>query len=241
MFKIATCAEKGIYHEASNLLCQDAVGKCKTDNLAAVVLCDGAGSVSESEKASHLVCDALPKYLTENYNALYLKEEQEVKNDIYNYLIEQSKKENIPLDCTMLAIVSNNHGESIILHIGDGVIIGRTDEGYEAISKPENGSESYITYFLSGETALDHLRVKKETVREILLTSDGLSDLLYSDSKVKKAVQVMLDWLKNSDEATVENKCKEEINRLFKQHTTDDISIAMMLVADNQEWGENYE
>lgn len=53
----------------------------------------------------------------------------------------------------------------------------------------------------------------------------------------------MLEWLENSEEAVVEDKCKNEIERIFKQYTMDDISVAMILnVNDVQnERGEEYE
>ncbi len=67
--------------------------------------------------------------------------------------------------------------------------------------------------------------------------------MLYSNNEVKKAVHVMLEWLENSEEAVVEDKCKNEIERIFKQYTMDDISVAMILnVNDVQnERGEEYE
>lgn len=243
MIKTAICAEKGIYHEISNLPCQDAVGKYENGSITAAVLCDGAGSIADSKKASNLVCEYLPKYLVENFNSLYDEDEAKIKEKILNFLIEQSETKNVSLDCTMLAVAMNNQGDSIVAHIGDGVILGKCNGEYKVISRPENGSESYITYFLSVETAMDHLRVKKETIDGALLTSDGISDLLYSNNEVKKAVHVMLEWLKNSEEAVVEDKCKNEIERIFKQYTMDDISIAMILNINNaqNERGEEYE
>lgn len=243
MFKIAICAERGIYHEANNVPCQDAVGKYERDDVAAIVLCDGAGSVTGSEKASNLVCECLPKYLAENFNSLYFEDENKIKTEILNFLVNQSEKESISLDCTMLAVAMNNQGDSVVAHIGDGVILGEYKEEYKAISKPENGAESYITFFLSGELAMDHLRITKEKIDGALLTSDGIADLLYSNNELKKAVPVMLGWLEDSESLIAENKCKNEIDRIFKQYAMDDISVAMILnVKDVQDKkGEEHE
>ncbi len=229
MVKIAIASAQGMSHELQGIPCQDAVKKCIKDNRFAVVLCDGAGSVENSEIGSNFVCSFLSNYLCENITTLYKLQENEIVQTVYETLKEKAKLEHISLDCTLLAVAGDGINEDIILHIGDGIIIGENeiDEPW-VISEPENGEESYYTYFLSGEDAIKHFRVIKSNYNSYLLTSDGISNLLCNGYEVKSATNIMIDWLKNNDETIVEEKILSEINRLFKQYTQDDISVAII-------------
>ncbi len=229
MVKIALALAQGINHELQDIPCQDAVKKYIKDDKFAVVLSDGAGSVENSEIVSNFVCEFLSKYLCENLDSLQELQEDEIAKNVYKVLIENAKAENISLDCTLLAIAGNNKDEDIIFHIGDGVIIGENEiEEPCVISLPENGEESYLTYFLSGEDAINHFRVIKANCSSYLLTSDGISSLLSNGYGVKSATSIMFDWLKQNDEAIVEEKIISEIERIFKQYTQDDISVAII-------------
>ena len=229
MVKIAITSAQGISHELLDIPCQDAVEKHVKENCFAVVLCDGAGSIENSEVASNFVCKFLSKYLCENLNELQTLQEGEISRRIYEALKEESKKESIKLDCTLLAVVGDGESEDIIFHIGDGIVIGENEcDELEILSKPENGEETYITYFLSGENAKEHLRVTKTNCTSYILTSDGISNLLYNGVEIKTAASIMLDWLKQSDELITEKKLFSEINRIFKQYTQDDISVAII-------------
>lgn len=234
-FKIAMCTETGEYHKIKGIKCQDAVGKYENDNCAAIVLCDGAGSVENSDKDSQYVCDTLPEYLTDNFDFLYLLQDDMLVEQILDYLKNNKTKEK--LNCTMLATCMNTDGRCLHLHIGDGMIFGRkgTDE-YHLVSEAENGSESYITFFLSGETAMQHIRVSREECDEVFMTSDGLTDILYSENKVMNAVLIMTEWLKKYDSSDVEKKYKQEMEEFFSERTSDDISVAVIV----RGW-ENYD
>lgn len=228
MSKIAICAVTGIYHEVDDGPCQDAVGKYENDYCSAVALCDGAGSVENSEIASNLVVSALSKYLCENFEELYSDDDETVVTKVCKYLEELSNLNTIKLDCTLLAVATNNNDKDLIIHVGDGVIIGKRLGEYEIVSYPENGEASNITYFLSNDDLRKHMHILKNKADGYLLTSDGISNLLYDTNEVKKAVSIMFSWIENADEAVVEEKLKSEIERTFKQYTLDDISVAIL-------------
>lgn len=229
MIKIAVASSQGVNHELQDIPCQDAVKKYIKDDKFAVVLCDGAGSVENSQIASNFVCEFLSKYLCENLDSLQELQEDDIAKNVYEALIQNAERENINLDCTLLAIVGGDTNENIIFHIGDGIIIGENEiEEPFVVSAPENGEESYLTYFLSGEDAINHFRVMKANYDSYLLTSDGISNLLSNGYEVKSAAKIMFDWLKQNDETIVEEKIASEIERIFKQYTQDDISVAII-------------
>lgn len=229
MIKIATALAQGVSHEMADIPCQDAVKKYIEGDQYAVVLCDGAGSVEHSEVASNFVCEFLSKYLCENFDSLCSLDECEISQIVYETLNEQAEAENISLDCTLLAIAGNGEDDDIILHIGDGVIIGENEiYELEIVSEPENGDELYYTYFLSGENAIEHLHVIRADYYSYILTSDGISNLLCSGDEVKSASNIMVEWLKQNEESIVENKLSSEFERIFKQYTQDDISVAII-------------
>lgn len=224
--KIAKCAVKGVYHDFISLPCQDAVGSYVDGNYTCICLCDGCGSVENSELASKFICDNLPKYLCHNFDYFYNLEDEMIASKLIEDMKSQASEEGIKLDCTMLTVVSDGEKE-IILHIGDGIIIAQ-DMICEGISLPENGDEDNETYYLSGKEAFKHLRIKRASNKAYFLTSDGISYLIYSNGSVLPAVDIMLNWLRDNDEKAVEKQCLSEIERLFKQRSNDDISIVMM-------------
>ena len=227
MSKIAICALPGVYHEVDNKPCQDAVGKYKNGKYSSVVLCDGAGSVKNSEIASTLVTERFPKYLCDNFEKLYCYDYEMFVATLADYFEVLSKNSNVSLDCTLLAIVTCGDRD-LIIHVGDGVIISEIENEYKVLSYPENGEESNITYFLSSDNLKSHIRMHKTNANAYLLTSDGISNLLYDSTEIKKAVSIMFGWLKTADEQITENKMQNEFERIFKQYTLDDISVALL-------------
>lgn len=235
MSKISICAIAGVYHEVDNKPCQDAVGKYKNGQYSAVVLCDGAGSVEKSELASELVTEQLPKYLCDNFKEFYGENDEKLSLELINYLRELSAVNNIKLDCTLLAIVTNNDDRDLIIHVGDGAVFSNKDGVNNIVSYPENGEESNITYFLSGNNLKSHIHIYRGNADAYLLTSDGISGLLYDTNGVKEAVPIMFNWICKADETTVEEKIRNETERFFKQYTLDDISVAILKKGDNYE------
>lgn len=237
MYKIAMCVETGEYHRIRNRVCQDATGKCVQNGCASVVLCDGAGSVEGSEKASEFVCSIFPEYLCKNFERLYEGSDVEITMEVIRWLREKSVEAigGIKLDCTMLASCMSKDGRCLSLHIGDGIILGDAGDDFEVVSEAENGDASNITYFLSGKRAVDHLRITRKECTTFFLTSDGLSDLLCTGKKIMKAVPVMTSWLNKYSEEEVEAKYKKEMYELFSERTQDDMSVAVLTnIEDNE-------
>lgn len=228
MSKIAICAVAGVYHEIDNKSCQDAVGKYEDECHSAIALCDGAGSVKNSEIASNLVVSSLPKYMCENFEELYNSEDDKLVFKIINYLKELSRQNNVKLDCTLLTVVTDNNSKDLIVHVGDGAIISERLDECEIISYPENGETFDITYFLSSDNLKEHIHIFRKNADKYLLTSDGISNLLYDTNGVKKAIPIMFSWIENAGQTLVEEKIKGEIERTFKQYTLDDISVAIL-------------
>lgn len=229
VIKIAKVVATGVYHDALNISCQDAIGSYKKDNYASIVLCDGCGSVAGSEKAAKLITSFLPKYLCDNFKEFEALRDELIKQIIFLEILNQGQNHNINLDCTLLALVTDGKKE-LVFHLGDGIIIGDKNSEYKVISYPENGKNDNETFFLSGNKALEHLRIYREKNNAYFLTSDGISHLIYSNGEILPAVSIMINWLKNNDEKIVEDKCLFEIERLFKQRTNDDISLGMICI-----------
>ena len=224
MMKCAICKCIGRYHEENNGVCQDSISKYKNDDKYCVVLADGAGSIKNSEEAANYVTNVLSKYLSDNFERLYLMEEDDIKDDVLNYLNINS---NVLLNCTCLAICSTKD-KNLILHIGDGLILGYKDT-WKLVSGPDNGEDDSITFFLSSKYAKKHLRVYKDNYKLFFLCSDGLSSLIYNNNKIQDAVNILSNWLIEYSEEDVEKKLLEECERLFKKYSYDDISFGILV------------
>ncbi len=85
--------------------------------------------------------------------------------------------------CTLVAVIADPN-QAVTVHIGDGAIVGRSDEGsLQTLSKPHHGEYASTTYFLTDESVEgSRLRIAHhlKSYTSIALMSDGLERLALS-------------------------------------------------------------
>lgn len=181
---------RGTSHIASELPCQDASDARQFHTSAGapvlvLVAADGAGSASRAEVGSKLVCDTLLEvvsvWFTKGHTVADITcevvkswLEDRVRDAVASHARGLSLR---PRDfaCTLLAAITDAE-QAVFLQIGDGAIVITDGEGYRPVFWPQSGEYANTTYFVTDETALDHLQFKAEQrpVDEIALFTDGL-------------------------------------------------------------------
>lgn len=235
--KLAAGMVCGRAHEAAGRPCQDRAGGYQDDTLAAVVLCDGAGSCAHSERAAEAVVHWLPGYLSLHFDQLYaggqaaagqlVRDGQQMLTGL-GLLLEESY-------CTLLFWARHRDGRWLCGHIGDGFLFVRDAEGTRVLSYPENGMFSYETYFLSEPDAAEHLRLQRGLSREescVLLASDGSAEALYDQEQgcPAPAVEILCSWLASPDNTpeAVSQAFHRAMEEKLSAHTHDDMSLAAL-------------
>lgn len=244
VIKHAEARQTGTLHKMEGLPCQDAVGFYENEDVAVIVTADGAGSVPHSEIASETIASQMPRFIADNFNALFDADDETLKNNIIkaaNDFVNQANPE-MQAYCTFLcAAVHKKSRKSILMHIGDGMILGidKEDDPWinESVCYPENGEESNITYFLNGANASMHFRVSRQqedTNRMYLLCSDGVSSSLYDfkEKRAANALNVFYKWIQQHDES-ISYMIERELNELFRNNSYDDMSIAVIYKDSN--------
>jgi len=137
----------GLSHNKIGLPCQDA---CKYEminpNFSVIALSDGLGSAKHSELGSKIAVDSII-YFCKNLNETILMDldclHAELKNSVeyarneIEKFAEENKIEIHELACTLIIILVLER-KAIVAQIGDGAVVGKTPNGFELLSFPED-------------------------------------------------------------------------------------------------------
>lgn len=226
--KISYATAAGRQHQKDNMPCQDIIAVRKKNDVCTLVLCDGAGSKEYGLECAQTVSSVTADYLTNNFSTFT----KDVLIEKINTALEEKGYTDKNSGTTLLFVACDD--KSFILgHVGDGVILMRAASGIKTISKPENGHLENITYFLPSEEAKEHFFSQKGPIgakTAFILASDGASSLLYDPQTLKgaPACAKLISWLKENDEEEGNELLQENIEQIFREYTSDDISIAVM-------------
>ncbi|MGN1382670.1 MAG: PP2C family serine/threonine-protein phosphatase [Eubacterium sp.] len=234
--KMVTGRQIGSFHQERGLPCQDYVCKKRSEHAACVVLSDGAGSVEHSEIASETAAEYFADFLVHHFDDALKADLQELKTTLLDGCQERlrQRSEMLRCDATLLAAAVSDRGEVILIHIGDGYIFSSSHGEVKAASLPENGKSAEETYFLSGENAVSHLRIRicknEEMSDGFLLCSDGAGASLYDKmtGSCARAVSTLFRWCREYPEEDVEKRLTEELDYAFRMHSQDDMSIGIL-------------
>ena len=238
----------GAYHLSHGIECQDAAAGMKGEKIAAIALCDGAGSCAESGKAACAVSSEMPVILSESFEVLYSLAEERRRDELAERLLGLMKQREALRDywnddylTTLLFAAFHEDGRWIAGHIGDGVILAANEINVQTLSQPENGGASWITWFINGgdEEAQEHLRFycgKAEKALKFLLSSDGCENILRTETGAPSPIAVdMIGWTDTMEETAAQMLLNKRMEQIYSNFTDDDMSIAIMHneVADN--------
>lgn len=206
--KNANTYVQGNSHKNNNVPCQDRTYFVEENGLYVLTLADGAGSKEFSHFGAEIVVKETARILINSFDEFIQKLEEYGKTSLE---IEQNKQlvkelildrlmtkledyaltNNISsvkdLASTLLFCAMDYRNRYIIGHIGDG-LIGASfltpNDGYSMIlSEPENGEQSNITFFVTDDKSLQHLRIQSgvfTNLEAVYLMSDGVADVFYN-------------------------------------------------------------
>ncbi len=235
-WKCAYAVRQGSGHELENIPCQDAIAVTRTEQVLAMVLCDGAGSYAQSHIAAQIVASSIAEEAAKSFEAWYAMSEVEIADWILQKAHRVCQKEEVYAECTFLLCAIQEDGRRILAHIGDGYLLSAKEEGTTILMDAENGEEPNQTYFLSGKNASAHLFVKKdaqESGEMVLLCSDGTGVSLVNreEETIANAVSKMRDWIQEYAEEDVQEAIGNGLEEFFRKHSPDDLSIGLLYTA----------
>ena len=232
--KSASAVRTGTSHLQAGKPCQDSACCRGGREAVCAVLAEGAGSRPDSQLASAAVTAAVAAELSENFSRWYAMEDAELIRGMLS-LCRGSVAAAAPgteAACTLLAVALSPDGRSLACHIGDGAVLGAGPGVRAVLSPPENGSEPWYTFFVSGRRAEEHLRVRRDlppAYRTVILCSDGAGAALFNArGDIANAVEVLDAWMDALDGEEVSQRLEAELDERFRERTRDDMSLAVL-------------
>lgn len=246
----------GKSHLKSNVDCQDRTYYIKKNGVHVLSLSDGAGSREQSQYGAEIVTKFICEYVSENFIELLILSERRGKaseqvdkdlNKLKTKLIEHLIKElnefvyknnGITLDdlaCTLMFIAVRNN-QYLLGHIGDGVIGALTsdmgNETLRVLSHPENGGAPNITYFITDDNSIDHLRISSgdlPNLKGLILMSDGPEEALYSKNDgLNDNTFILFEGFKGSLLKEYNDFLKSILENKISEISYDDLSLNIL-------------
>lgn len=234
-FKVLSQTQQGYYHQLKDIPCQDYILSVIDKDSICVCLCDGAGSVSDSQIVSQFCCESIiddfkthKQEWFSNCNENLAKRIVDLTENKISIEYSQSKH----ADCTLVLFAQyDNH--SLLIHVGDGTALGVSDKETVCLSYPDNNKESVNeTRFLSDSNLKNHIHIIRDIADSydtIIMSSDGASHQLYDFAKDTpvQASEIIREWIL-ADNAQGIDYLDNAIKNIFSQISNDDISIAII-------------
>ncbi|QWP76213.1 protein phosphatase 2C domain-containing protein [Lysobacter sp. K5869] len=188
-WRIYAASAVGSSHLDKGIPCQDACAFHVSGDVLAAVVCDGAGSAAHSDIGARLIADALARALGERLGRepelldapreTFFAAAVEAVAQAREGVVERAQADGRALGDYAATVVgyAGDARRGWFLHIGDGIGVAEaaSDDEDAVVSLPANGEYANETYFVTGESWREQLRVlpvPAPTAR-LALMSDG--------------------------------------------------------------------
>lgn len=199
---------QGKSHKQKNVLCQDRCGHCITPNgWIVAVVADGVSESPLSDIGATIAVDSCLEYFSEFKYSPYLDATgiQLIIRDSFNYALRRIKERENPDNFIPFARITTLHvllyGEKIGLHwgqAGDGALIIRNPQGnWKRVSSPMKNDEDNNSPIVlqDGAAAWKFGSLDVNSLDSILLTTDGVADVIGTDPADRNMSSTVVDYL----------------------------------------------
>lgn len=246
-WKIVGASVIGTSHERLGGRCEDAWSfhnlKVKEGFCLGICVCDGAGSAPKGWVGAGAASRLVPEWITSNFEILYRGDDDLWRKSFWKnirkpieIMASRSKSKLKDYACTVVSSVVHSDGRWMVVHIGDGAVVGRFENGSRILSFPAKGEHANETYFLTDASLQNSATLtrgssedKSGVLTGFALFSDGLEGSLISksDGQVAPAVSQMLGWLDGYDASDVLPALKKNLIDVFRPLTSDDCTLVI--------------
>ena len=154
--------------------------------VAAVCVCDGAGSAARGAGGAELASRVAVRYLARRFDLLHAADAAAVGADLIRQVRRPVRRaargwRAKDFAATLVAVAADACGRSIVVHLGDGAVLGRRGNGpFGLVSMPSNGAYANVTYFITDGDAARRVRVHQVPNPAVSATAPS-SFLLFTD------------------------------------------------------------
>ncbi len=247
-WRVVSASVVGTGHVRDGDPCQDAFrvvqGEAPSGRPYVIaVVSDGAGSAKLGGRGAALAvqasCDAMKERIA-GHEPASLDDQaiREVAVAVRASLSREAIAESLDvrdLACTLLAAVVADDFAAFF-QVGDGAIVTTAEQAYAVVFWPDAGPFANMTYFITDDDALEHLRIclRREAPDEFALFSDGIQRLalIFQEQRVHSPFFLpMFDRLRCARADQCEELC-QHLERFLEspqvnQRTDDDKTLVL--------------
>lgn len=254
LWKCAGASVIGIQHDRNGGKCEDAwmyYRHCHLETqYLGICVADGAGSVSKGRVGAIVASNVLSYWLTNNFNLAFSSDDEDLRFLICSAikrplrkLAQQSKVKLGEYACTIIGAAVCGDGRWIVVHLGDGGVVGKFGDKIDIVSFPKKGEHVNETYFITDRDAVDNIVIIKgpcfncnDQLEGLALFTDGIEVSLINrhERKVASAIWQMLSWLSLNHESDVNASIKHNLTDVFRGRSGDDCTLVLVLKRDAQ-------
>lgn len=235
-------AVQGRGHIREDIPCQDKVFTIEEPHISVIALADGAGSKKLSHIGAETVCHTTAEFFRTHCDKFTSENLNELKTELYRTLITNLEIKSLENDCESIKELASTllclavyRNKVITAHIGDGIMIERTDGLLSILSDADNGEFANQTTFVTSNTAMEHLRINIIPLRPetdaFFIMSDGSMDSLYNP--IKKQPSVALNSFADMGMKFPQEYINDELQKFFEEsirkRTLDDCSMCTLV------------
>lgn len=209
MWEITLQKITGTYHELHGMLCQDQIFHQERNHCQSVVLADGTGNSDINTFCVKEVVEFAAEILlefVENGRAGRICREDVIRRlmqGVIRIISKYMDTYHLPAEAfasTLMGVAVNHvREEYLLIHLGDGIIIGKNGQQSYVLSYPVNrkANETFLTI---SENLMERTRVKSGSLAEfdrLVLCSDGVYDYPVGRMFTEQTIWEILDGTGN--------------------------------------------
>lgn len=205
MWETAFVKKTGQYHKRHSMKCQDQVIYKEKNQCQVIVLADGAGKDDKNvvcvKEVIEYTADMMLRFAEKRGMQVLDKEDmiQALMNGVVCIISKYMDRWKLPAEMfgsTLLGVVLNHGtGQYLLIHLGDGIIIGKSEDQIRVLSYPVNKGYDH-TFLTVSENLLERMKVKAAEIGELnqfVLCSDGVYDCPIKNSFTHQEIWDILD------------------------------------------------
>jgi hypothetical protein len=248
----ALASQIGTSHTRLGIRKQDALktftifGKDSRQILCAMV-CDGAGSAEYGGEGASLTCrvvsQAIRKYFAQTDVMPDVPEIWSWIDTVRDRLAQAAENKRVArksFACTLVLLIARQD-ENVLVHIGDGAVVGRTQAGeWKILTWPANGEYASSTYFITDDPIPQARFVEiDERYTEYALFIDGIENLALDQRAMTAYGPFFMNMIRPLDSLSSEGKSQSLSAKLANfldsdrvcEKTDDDKSLILLSAA----------
>ncbi len=174
----------GSKHEEKKLLCQDRVCYRSSDSRQVIALADGISQQDLNVIGVEKILEMLCKMFIDEHIDLINQKKEDIKYEVVVSIQRKLKclakqygvEKSVFASTLLLVCIDFVNNIYCTVHLGDGIIMYKSESEYDILSYPENGLNRYQTYLTNSPNVYRYLKVSRrevEDMTEIALLSDG--------------------------------------------------------------------